>query len=143
MTGLSWATRGSHGTGSIFPLKRLQVQLRVLNSSVILAETGCSVQPCFRQAAVSHRERVCWRYLLNGSPHGLEHTDVFFPSTQGHLTLPLGLQAGLLRLAAPGSYRPREARRPRFCRRWNIANASTIGTARPWFYFQCKEQMFN
>lgn len=47
--------------------------------SVIRQTLAALFSPVFLQAAVSHRERACWRYALSGSPQGLEHTDVFFP----------------------------------------------------------------
>lgn len=120
VTGLSWATRGSHSTGSIFPLlKRRQVQLRVLNSTVWYWLL-CSAL-CFWQATVLHRERARWRFLLSEAPMALNTLDVFFPwAPKGIAHLPWAYkratarqhgkaQVCLLRVAAPGSYRHREA----------------------------------
>lgn len=78
--GLSWAIRGSHGTGSIFPLKRLQVQLRVLNSTVWYGRHWllCSARCFCKRQSRTESERAgatrsveapkAWNTLMCSSP---------------------------------------------------------------------------
>lgn len=157
VTGLSWATRGSQGTGSIFPLlKRLQVQLRVLNSTVWYWQRLAALfSPVFLASGGLAQRASVLALLAQWKPHGLEHTDVFFPwAPKGTSHFPWAYKLATARqhgkaqvclcawqhlaVTDPGKHVVLASAEDR-----TLANASTIGTARPWFYFHCKEQMFS